>query len=392
MQNDIHLKVPLPVGPVITMLLALPLAFIGISVYSSVLPLLGKLYHTNNTWIVATLCSYMLGFGLTLMTCHLYHVKKRYIAIALLVFTAIPPAIIATRQITVFISLRFVMGMLAALIYQAADNQRTRLLQQHDSLWPNLYAQIILNLAPIFAPLIGASLYHQHGPKGPILMLSAGAAIVWLFLMIFFQSSRTTIDSPPIWHPHTERLKQRDFLRAVLQYSLVMLTILNFTAFGSFILQDTYHLTPLTYSLLLSALSVSFLVGSIIGYRLPTERLARLEAPAVIAFLLCSLFLLLYYYLGPTDLFVFVLSNAIRFALTGLLLPYYAALGSAHAPGQNQLTQRTFIGAWLSTCAVFLFLFACFSFTQIMTYIGIGIAVNFALFAVTFIRPKRRQY
>ncbi|OGT49663.1 MAG: hypothetical protein A3F17_00355 [Gammaproteobacteria bacterium RIFCSPHIGHO2_12_FULL_41_15] len=373
-------------GKLLTVLLALPFAFFGITIYAGTLPAIQIAYHTSTTAILLTISSYLLGLGLGLLILNVQLLNKRWLAISLILFPITTLLITYLSSMTIFFLLRFILGLLAAIIFLATENAKLTLEESYHQFYINIYSADMMMLAPILAPLIGSSLYVTDDWHIPLLLFTGYAFLLFILTTLYFTAALQT----PFADKKLLVIQKKLFLSGFFQitaikYSLLFMNILALTSIGSFLLQSRYGLSPQQYGFTISGMGVAILIGQIVSHSLTHQRIQTLEKPAVTLSLLNSLFLLLFYYTGTHPLYLIVLTGILNLFIVGLLLPYYKTCSMIFKPGLSQLSNRTFTGTWILYAAILVFASSFYDPFTLLTLTAIWLGCHFAVFALVFL-------
>ena len=146
---------------------------------------------TKATGFVAALfiiCSYLFGLSIGQLVLNLNYISKRYLFVSIVLYVLVTLLMSYSQSINAFIFLRFITGLIVAVILLAIKDIQFDLLQRSGNTYINMMSSYVIIFIPIIAPLIGSTLHSMYYWQAPIYFLVAYAIVIGVLALGNFQT------------------------------------------------------------------------------------------------------------------------------------------------------------------------------------------------------------
>lgn len=274
---------------------SIPLSGFVTDIYLPSFPSMAKEMMVSEKDIQITLTSYLLSYGISQLFVggildSIGRYRPKLIALFLLVLSSI--LITMTNSILLICLLRILQGAAVSVLVVAT---RAIFVDIYDSERVKHYLSyftIVWSCGPILAPFLGGYLEKLFNWHANFYFLAFYAGFLFLFEWFFSGESLTQkkkLDLSENISLYKMMLKNRIFMLGIfilgLSYSIVML----FNITGPFIIENTFHFTPVVIGYCTLILGFSWMIGGFIGKRrLALDFKPRILQPIMLQLLLIA--------------------------------------------------------------------------------------------------------
>ena len=252
---------------------SIPLSGFVTDIYLPSFPSMAKEMMVSEKDIQITLTSYLLSYGISQLFVggildSIGRYRPKLIALFLLVLSSI--LITMTNSILLICLLRILQGAAVSVLVVAT---RAIFVDIYDSERVKHYLSyftIVWSCGPILAPFLGGYLEKLFNWHANFYFLAFYAGILFLFEWFFSEESlpqKKKLDLSENINLYKMMLKNKIFMLGIfilgLSYSIVML----FNITGPFIIENTFHFTPVVIGYCTLILGFSWMIGGFIGKR-----------------------------------------------------------------------------------------------------------------------------
>ncbi|MBE4948477.1 MFS transporter [Chryseobacterium culicis] len=252
---------------------SIPLSGFVTDIYLPSFPSMAKEMMVSEKDIQITLTSYLLSYGISQLFVggildSIGRYRPKLIALFLLILTSI--LITMTNSILLICLLRILQGAAVSVLVVAT---RAIFVDIYDSERVKHYLSyftIVWSCGPILAPFLGGYLEKMFNWHANFYFLAGYAGFLFLFEWFFSEESlpqKKKLDLSENISLYKMMLKNRIFMLGIfilgLSYSIVML----FNITGPFIIENTFHFTPVVIGYCTLILGFSWMIGGFIGKR-----------------------------------------------------------------------------------------------------------------------------
>jgi Bcr/CflA subfamily drug resistance transporter len=274
---------------------SIPLSGFVTDIYLPSFPSMAKEMQVSEKDIQITLTSYLLSYGISqLFVGGILDSIGRYRPKLLALFLLIISSILITMTDSIFLIclLRILQGMAVSVLVVAT---RAIFVDIYDSEKVKHYLSyftITWSCGPILAPFLGGYLEKMFNWHANFHFLALYAGILFLFEWFFSGESlpqKKKQDLSENISLYKMMLKNRIFMLGIiilgLSYSIVML----FNITGPFIIENTFHFTPVVIGYCTLILGFSWMIGGFIGKRrLKLDFKERILQPIILQLILIA--------------------------------------------------------------------------------------------------------
>ncbi|WP_288374689.1 MFS transporter [Chryseobacterium culicis] len=274
---------------------SIPLSGFVTDIYLPSFPSMAKEMMVSEKDIQITLTSYLLSYGISQLFVggildSIGRYRPKLIALFLLILTSI--LITMTNSILLICLLRILQGAAVSVLVVAT---RAIFVDIYDSERVKHYLSyftIVWSCGPILAPFLGGYLEKMFNWHANFYFLAGYAGFLFLFEWFFSEESlpqKKKLDLSENISLYKMMLKNRIFMLGIfilgLSYSIVML----FNITGPFIIENTFHFTPVVIGYCTLILGFSWMIGGFIGKRrLTLDFKSRILQPILLQLILIA--------------------------------------------------------------------------------------------------------
>jgi DHA1 family bicyclomycin/chloramphenicol resistance-like MFS transporter len=274
---------------------SIPLSGFVTDIYLPSFPSMAKEMHVSEKDIQITLTSYLLSYGISQLFVggildSIGRYRPKLIALSLLVISSI--LITMTDSILLICLLRILQGAAVSVLVVST---RAIFVDLYDSERVKHYLSyftIVWSCGPILAPFLGGYLEKLFNWHANFYFLALYAGALFLFEWFFSGESlpeKKKLDLSENISLYKMMLKNRIFMLGILilgfSYSIVML----FNITGPFIIENTFHFTPVVIGYCTLILGFSWMIGGFIGkHRLKLDFKSRILQPIILQLILIA--------------------------------------------------------------------------------------------------------
>jgi len=274
---------------------SIPLSGFVTDIYLPSFPSMAKEMMVSEKDIQITLTSYLLSYGISQLFVggildSIGRYRPKLIALFLLILTSI--LITMTNSILLICLLRILQGAAVSVLVVAT---RAIFVDIYDSERVKHYLSyftIVWSCGPILAPFLGGYLEKMFNWHANFYFLAGYAGFLFLFEWFFSEESlpqKKKLDLSENISLYKMMLKNRIFMLGIfilgLSYSIVML----FNITGPFIIENTFHFTPVVIGYCTLILGFSWMIGGFIGKRrLTLDFKSRILQPILLQLVLIA--------------------------------------------------------------------------------------------------------
>ncbi len=252
---------------------SIPLSGFVTDIYLPSFPSMAKEMMVSEKDIQITLTSYLLSYGISQLFVggildSIGRYRPKLIALFLLILTSI--LITMTNSILLICLLRILQGAAVSVLVVATRAIFVDIYDAEKVKHYLSYFTIVWSCGPILAPFLGGYLEKIFNWHANFYFLAAYAGFLFLFEWFFSGESlpqKKKLDLSENISLYKMMLKNRIFMLGIfilgLSYSIVML----FNITGPFIIENTFHFTPVVIGYCTLILGFSWMIGGFIGKR-----------------------------------------------------------------------------------------------------------------------------
>lgn len=275
--------------------ISIPLSGFVTDIYLPSFPSMAKEMQVSEKDIQITLTSYLLSYGISQLFVggildSIGRYRPKLLALFLLIISSI--MITLTDSIFLICLLRILQGAAVSVLVVAT---RAIFVDIYDSEKVKHYLSyftIVWSCGPILAPFLGGYLEKLFNWHANFHFLAFYAGILFLFEWFFSGESlpeKKKLDLSENISLYKMMLKNRIFMLGIiilgLSYSIVML----FNITGPFIIENTFHFTPVVIGYCTLILGFSWMIGGFIGKRrLKLDFKERILQPIILQLILIT--------------------------------------------------------------------------------------------------------
>ena len=252
---------------------SIPLSGFVTDIYLPSFPSMAKEMMVSEKDIQITLTSYLLSYGISQLFVggildSIGRYRPKLIALFLLILTSI--LITMTNSILLICLLRILQGAAVSVLVVATRAIFVDIYDAERVKHYLSYFTIVWSCGPILAPFLGGYLEKMFNWHANFYFLAGYAGFLFLFEWFFSEESlpqKKKLDLSENISLYKMMLKNRIFMLGIfilgLSYSIVML----FNITGPFIIENTFHFTPVVIGYCTLILGFSWMIGGFIGKR-----------------------------------------------------------------------------------------------------------------------------
>ena len=328
-------------------LFMVPLAGMGIDVYTPSLPTFTIALHTSMQLAKLTLPMYLLGYAvgpLLFGTLSDKHGRKKVLAYGMVFYIISCVLIIAFANIWFILGMRFIQGFAigsSGAIYKAmitdtydSGNEIRKMVAMTSAVWA---------LGPIAAPFIGGYLQHYFGWQANFIFLLIYAILILISLFFIPETNmqRICLNWPTILRNYRTVIAHPIFWSSIICMGMVYSLIVIFNIVGPFLIQMVLHYSAVQFGHIALVMGLAFFVGSLLN-RLFVQRfsshflivmsLSLMLIISVVMLLLGVFFAVnLYFYTVPVFLVFFFSAFTFPTSMARAMSLFPKIAGSANA-------------------------------------------------------------
>lgn len=265
--------------------------------YLPSLPSMTKYFNTSVSMVQMGLTFSMLGLALGQLVFGPLsdaYGRRRILLIAMLLFIVSTLFCIFAPNIEIFVGLRFVQGIAASGGIVIARSVATDKFKRQNLAKALAVVGAINGIAPIAAPVLGGIVLKFVGWQGVFTILLLLGCVL-LACCVHFQESlsrqrRSLFNLRALLLSFKTVLLNKCYLYYTLELAFALAILFAYIASSPFVIQQHYHLSALTFSLIFALNAVSLGSGAVLSVRFKSQS-AGLKI-SCIGMLLCSLLLL----------------------------------------------------------------------------------------------------
>lgn len=251
--------------------ISIPLSGFVTDIYLPSFPSMAKGMQVSEKDIQITLTSYLLSYGISQLFVggildSIGRYRPKLAALLLLVVTSI--LITMTNSILLICLLRILQGIAVSVMVVATRAIFVDIYDAEKVKHYLSYFTIVWSLGPILAPFLGGYLEKLFNWHANFYFLAFYAGAIFLFEWFFSSESlpeKKKLNLSENINLYKMMLKNRIFMLGIiilgLSYSIVML----FNITGPFIIENTFHFTPVVIGYCTLILGFSWMIGGFIG-------------------------------------------------------------------------------------------------------------------------------
>ena len=255
---------------ILTILLIYPLPQLVIDIYLPSWPAMTLALHTNESHLQLTLTVYLLSLGLAQLIygpCSDRYGRKPVLLIGTAIFSIASIIAVFSQSIPQLLILRILQGLGIGCGLSVANAILADIFQGKQLAKLTTYAAMIYSLAPILAPVLGGYLQHYIGWRANFAVMAIyGVGLFFSILLFVFETNSRTIGKTltliGVIKNYGSLFSNIHFagnwLCLPLSYGLMII----FNIVGPFLLQNTLHISPVTYGQLVLLVGISYFVGA----------------------------------------------------------------------------------------------------------------------------------
>lgn len=251
--------------------ISIPLSGFVTDIYLPSFPSMAKGMQVSEKDIQITLTSYLLSYGISQLFVggildSIGRYRPKLAALLLLVISSI--LITTTNSILLICLLRVLQGIAVSVMVVATRAIFVDIYDAEKVKHYLSYFTIVWSLGPILAPFLGGYLEKLFNWHANFYFLAFYAGAIFLFEWFFSEESlpeKKKLNFSENINLYKMMLKNRIFMLGIiilgLSYSIVML----FNITGPFIIENTFHFTPVVIGYCTLILGSSWMIGGFIG-------------------------------------------------------------------------------------------------------------------------------
>ncbi|MDQ1803945.1 MFS transporter [Chryseobacterium sp. CKR4-1] len=283
--------------------ISIPLSGFVTDIYLPSFPSMAKGMHVSEKDIQITLTSYLLSYGISQLFVggildSIGRYRPKLIALFLLVITSI--LITMTNSILLICLLRILQGIAVSVLVVATRAIFVDIYDAEKVKHYLSYFTIVWSLGPILAPFLGGYLEKLFNWHANFYFLAFYAGAILLFEWFFSGESlpqKKKLNFSENISLYKMMLRNRIFMLGIiilgLSYSIVML----FNITGPFIIENTFHFTPVVIGYCTLILGFSWMIGGFIGKkRVSLGFKARILQPIILQLTLITGLIIISYF------------------------------------------------------------------------------------------------
>lgn len=275
--------------------ISIPLSGFVTDIYLPSFPSMAKGMQVSEKDIQITLTSYLLSYGI----CQLFvgnildnigRYRPKLLALLFLIISSL--LITMTNSILLICLLRILQGAAVSVLVVATRAIFVDIYDAEKVKHYLSYFTIVWSCGPILAPFLGGYLEKLFNWHANFYFLAFYAGAIFLFELFFSGESlpeKKKVSFSENIKLYQMMLKNRIFMLGIfilgLSYSIVML----FNITGPFIIENTFHFTPVVIGYCTLILGFSWMIGGFIGKRrISLDFQARILQPVIIQLVLIA--------------------------------------------------------------------------------------------------------
>lgn len=247
--------------------------FFGIDLHLAAMPAIKAFMHTTKEEMQQSVSLYVLGTAVSLF---IYgpltdkYGRKPIILFGLGLASITSFGAAMTDHIYWFLLMRFLQGFGAGVCAGIGRSVLADMYQGDKLAKIASYAGLAVAVSPLIAPSVGGYLQAYFNWQSVFIVLGCMFLIAGLLLAIFCPETNQHKNPDPIrigkmFRVYGSILKSPTFIGASLSAAITMSGIILYSTTSSFILQMDYHLTPIQYGWITSAVGIGTMVGRLIS-------------------------------------------------------------------------------------------------------------------------------
>ncbi|WP_335871279.1 multidrug effflux MFS transporter [Bacillus sp. 2205SS5-2] len=241
-----------------------------IDMYLPALPLLAEDLNTTSSVAQLSLTACLVGLAVGQVLLGPYsdiHGRKKPLILSLMVYSLASILCVFTTSITLFILLRFIQGF-AGSAGMVISRASLRDLFSGAKLTKFFSLLMLVNgLAPILAPVVGGQILQFMSWRGVFAVLAAIGLVMLVSVFFGLRESlasdrRKTGGVKEVIATYRLLLRDRVFVGYVLTQGFVMAAMFAYISGSTFVLQETYGLTPQMFSFVFALNGVGIILAT----------------------------------------------------------------------------------------------------------------------------------
>jgi MFS family permease len=278
-------------------LFILPLPGMGVDAFAPSLPAVTAYFHTSSFLAQLAIPCYTIGYAVSMLftgiIIDIYGTKKLTIG-SLLVFAVLAILMIFAPNIETLIVMRVIQG-LSVGFFAVAIRAIIMSLYAHDKELLKSKVnimQIAWSMGPILAPAIGGYLGHHFGWQSSFIMMASYAIIMAILVTLIISDSQTVrknVNLAEIKQSYVTILGSYHFLLGVTAMGMLYAVAVSFNTVGSFIIQNTLHMSAITFGYCSLMLGIAWLSGSMANKIIKAYSFEEKAILAAIAIIIISI-------------------------------------------------------------------------------------------------------
>lgn len=277
-------------------LFILPLPGMRVDAYAPSLPAVTAYFHTSSFLTQLSIPFYTAGYAISMLfsgtIVDIYGTKKLTIG-SLIIFALLAVLIVFVPNIHLLIVLRVIQG-LSVGFFAVSVRVATMSLYAHDKELLKSKVnimQIAWSMGPILAPAIGGYLGHHFGWKSSFLLMAGYALTLAIITAIFTEETvknKKAINFVEIKKSYTTILGDKYFLLGVATMGTLYAVAVSFNTVGSYIIQNTLHLSQISFGYCALVLGIAWLFGSLVNKAIKSYSFEEKAIGAAVAIVIIS--------------------------------------------------------------------------------------------------------
>ncbi|WP_106076453.1 MFS transporter [Chromobacterium amazonense] len=329
MTNDAHPMPPKQLRRLLAVLLLLmPLFGMAVDLVSPSLPAMATMLGESDGAIKNLISLYLLGYALgNFFSGFLTDAWGRrklllgglagFVLISLLpLWQPTLPALLATRLLQ---------GLMVGTISVVARSVYPDVLAPQELVKMGVISGSMFGLGPIIGPVLGAYLQVYAGWQACFVFFAGSMALMWLLVACFVPEThfrRHPLNVPTIRRNLGEVMRHRQFIGMVVLMGAIYSMSIAFNTVGPFIIQSSWHYSPLVFGHIAFGLGCVFLLATFVcRYLVGRYPVARLQQTMTQLLLAVTLLGLALSNIWPDSLPLLCAISALMFFSQGMLFP-----------------------------------------------------------------------
>lgn len=260
-----------PAKPILLfiVLYIIPLSGVGVDLYAPSLPAIAKGLVAPPTLVRSSLAIYLFGFSLgQFVNGTLSDIHGRRIILLFNLATFIIASFLVTivENIYFLLLMRLIQGLSVAGPSVISKAILTDTLKGAELKKASLYLLMVWGVSPILAPGVGGYLQHYFGWHANFYFFAIYALSMFILVFLLLKETNLNLTEPrwkKVFHAYRTILSNNTFVANVFCMSLSYSTIIIFSIFTPFLVQDVLGYSAITYGHMAMILGTAFLLGTL---------------------------------------------------------------------------------------------------------------------------------